>query len=307
MTPRFPNDEQKPLILIHHAATNGHHAPPGSLAALESCLQSGAAIIEIDVLPLSDGSFALLHDQDLAADTNGAGKAPQKKREAVEGLCYKVDGKVSDERVGFLEGAIDLLKSYPNGGRLQIDLKPFTPLSPPLLAHFQTLIDPVMDRVQVSSVADWAVRALSGTFPDLALGYDPLLYLDVLDQEPRSDDIPPFRVGSYGLLDDHPLSAFQWGTPGDYFAARAEALLVQAPVGCEWFIRADLLMLALEAGFEWIDFLHRAGSSVVAWTIDTNQPGQIEQARTLATVGVDKLTSDAPSLLAEHLPTPVIY
>jgi len=293
----------KPVTLIHHAANNGHTAPPGSLSALEHCLKAGAAVVEIDLIPLTDGSFALLHEQDLAVETDGTGKAPQMRREQVQGLRYRLNGRITDERVGFLEDAVELLAAYPKTQRLQLDLKPFTPLSKPLLTHFLALIEPVKSRVQVTSVADWAVRALAAADPGLSLGFDPLLYLDQVDDEPRPEGIPPFRVGAYGLLDDHPLSAYEWGSLGDYFAARASALLAQAVPGCDWFIRAEVLKKALEAGFDWIDFLHQHGSAVDGWTIDVEQPDQVELARYLVERGVDVLTTDSPSRLAQQIPT----
>jgi glycerophosphoryl diester phosphodiesterase len=293
----------KPVTLIHHAANSGHTAPPGSRSALEHCLQAGAAVVEIDLIPLSDGSFALLHEQDLALETDGAGKAPQMRREQVQSLRYRLNGRVTEERVGFLEGALELLTAYPQTQRLQLDLKPFAPFSGPLLRHFLALIEPVKSRVQVTSVGDWAVRALAAADPGLSLGFDPLLYLDLVEDEPRPDGVPPFRVGAYGLLDDHPLSAYEWGSLGDYFAARASALLAQAVPGCDWFIRAEVLKMALEAGFDWIDFLHQQGSAVDAWTIDVDDPHQIKLACFLAERGVDMLTTDSPSQLAEQIPT----
>jgi glycerophosphoryl diester phosphodiesterase len=293
----------KPVTLIHHAANSGHTAPPGSRSALEHCLQAGAAVVEIDLIPLSDGSFALLHEQDLALETDGVGKAPQMRREQVQSLRYRLNGRVTEERVGFLEGALELLTAYPQTQRLQLDLKPFAPFSGPLLRHFLALIEPVKSRVQVTSVGDWAVRALAAADPGLSLGFDPLLYLDLVEDEPRPDGVPPFRVGAYGLLDDHPLSAYEWGSLGDYFAARASALLAQAVPGCAWFIRAEVLKMALEAGFDWIDFLHQQGSAVDAWTIDVDDPHQIKLACFLAERGVDMLTTDSPSQLAEQIPT----
>lgn len=294
---------QRPVTLIHHAANCQHTAPPGSLTALEKCLNAGAVAIEIDVIPLADGSFALLHDQNLESDTNGQGKAPQMKREQVENLYYTMDGAVTGEKVGFLEGAIDLLKVYPKTQRLQLDLKPYSPLTRGVLREFLDLLEPVLDRIQVTSVSDWAVRALAQFSPELSLGFDPLLYLDIPDDEPRPQDIPPFRVGAYGLLDDHPLSAYQWGALGDYFAARAGALLVQVPKGCEWFIRGDLLKMAFDAGFDWIQYLHRQGSRVDGWTIDVNKPEDIMLARFLVEHGIDDLTTDTPRKLATQLPS----
>ncbi len=301
MSPDPQTTRQNPVTLIHHAANCSHNEPPGSLSALQACLSSGAAYIEIDLIPLADGSFALLHDPNLAAGTNGTGSAPRMKREQIEDLQYVHNGTVTNEKVGFLDGAIHLLKQFPDCSQLQLDLKPFSPLNQDMLRNFLSMIEPVIDRVQVTSVADWAVRTLSNRSPELALGFDPLLYLDLATDEPRPENIPPFRMGAYGLLDDHPLSAYQWGTPGDYFAARANALLTQVPGGCEWFIRAEVLKIALDAGFNWIEFLHQHGSSVDGWTINVTQPEQLKLAQTLVDQGVDKLTTDSPAELAASL------
>ncbi|MDY6866430.1 MAG: hypothetical protein SVT56_00765 [Chloroflexota bacterium] len=307
MLPETLEPRENPVTLIHHAANCGHDAPPGSLSALEACLSAAAEAIEIDIIPLADGSFAMLHDQTLELETNGEGKAPEMKRAQIESLYYRADGEITNEKVGFLEDAIDLLKGHPDTQRLQLDLKPFTPLTQAVLREFCTLIQPVKDRIQVTSVADWAVRALARFSPELSLGFDPLMYLDLVENDPRPEDIPPFRVGAYGLRDDHPLSAYQWGPLGDYFAARAGALLVQAPKGCQWFIRAELLKMGLDAGFDWIDFLHQHGSKVDAWTIDVGQPEQVKLAQTLVERGVDDLTTDEPAKLAGHLPSKTIY
>jgi len=306
MLPETLDLRKKPLILIHHAANCGHQAPPSSLTALEACLKAGAAVVEIDVIPLADGSFALLHGQHLEADTNGEGAAPQMTRNQIENLRYVMDGKVTDEKVGFLEGAIQLLEAHPDTRRLQLDLKPFTPLTQGVLREFCRMIKPVRERIQVTSVSDWAVRALARFSPDLSIGFDPLLYLDLVDNDPRPENIPPFHVGAYGLLDDHPLSAYKWGRLGEYFAARAGALLVQAPQGCDWFIRAELLIAALDAGFDWIEFLHQHGSAVDGWTIDAEDTASIQLAQRLVEHGIDMLTTDQPSRLAPYLPAKTI-
>ena len=307
MLPETLYKRETPVTLIHHAANCGPNTPPGSLRALKTCLASGAAVIEIDVIPLADGSFALLHDQYLEEETSGEGRAPAMQRGQIESLTYKVDGEITDEKVGFLEDAIALFKDHPDTECLQLDLKPFTPLTRGVLRGFLEILEPVKDRIQVTSVSDWAVRSLARFAPELSLGFDPLLYLDLEDDEPRPAEVPPFRVGAYGLRDDHPLSAFEWGPLGDYFAARAGALLVQAPKGCEWFIRAGLLKMAYDAGFDWIDFLHQNGSTVDAWTIDVEQPDQVELARFLVEHGVDKLTTDTPAKLAELLPAETFF
>ena len=295
------------IHLIHHAAHGNHAEPPGSLAALERCLADGAAIIEIDILPLADGSFALLHERDLSVQTSGTGDAVRTTREVVGQLTYKSDGTIFTEKVGFLESAIDLLKAYPQTQRLQLDLKPYLPLTGTVLKNFITLIEPVLERVQVTTIADWVVRGLHAAVPELELGFDPLLYLDLVEDEPRPEGIPPFRVGAYGLLDDHPLAAYRWGALGDYFAARAEGLWTMAQPAREWFIRAEVLEMAQKAGFDWIGFLHAKGCTVDAWTIDVNQPVHLETAQYLAEQGVDELTTNTPTELAERLAVQAVY
>jgi glycerophosphoryl diester phosphodiesterase len=298
---KIKNFREKPVTLIQHAANCNHNGPLGSISALQKSLSDQVSVIEIDVIPLGDGSFALLHDPDLEADTNGIGSAPRMNREQIENLIYVRDGIKTGEKVGFLEDAISLLETYPATRRLQLDLKPFSPLPTSVLRNLLSIIEKFIDRVQVSSYADWMVRGLSSLSPDLSLGFDPLLYLDIREDEPRPENTPPFRLGAYGLLDDHPLSAYQWGPPGDYFAARAESLLAQVPQGCEWFIRAEILKMALDAGFDWIDFLHRQGSKVDGWTIDVTLPEQLELAQFLVDHKIDDLTTDHPAILATHL------
>ncbi|PKO05279.1 MAG: hypothetical protein CVU41_11620 [Chloroflexi bacterium HGW-Chloroflexi-3] len=146
--------------MILHAANLEHRIPPGSLAGLELSLKAGINQIEVDVTPMKDGDFALLHDPKLK---------------------------------------------------------------------------------NVSSVADWALRVLHKIAPDLLLGFDPLLYLDLVHKEPREEGIPPIRVGAFGYLDDHPLAVQRWGKLSEYFEVRAETLLLQVPARITWFINAQLL------------------------------------------------------------------
>lgn len=295
------------IHLIHHAAHGHHTEPTGSLAALEHCLADGAAIVEIDVMPLGDGSFALLHERDLSLQTSGVGDALQSSRQQLGDLTYKSDGGISAEKIGFLENAIALLQAHPQTQRLQLDLKPYLPLNDAVLKNFLSILEPVLDRVQVSTVADWVVRGLHRALPELALGFDPLLYLDIAEDEPRPEGIPPFRIGAYGLLDNHPLAAYRWGTPGEYFAARAEGLWTLAQPAKEWFIRAEVLKMAQEAGFDWIDFLHGCNCTVDAWTIDVDQPNSIKAAQYLAEQGVDELTTNTPDRLAEGLAVAAVF
>jgi len=279
------------LNLIHHAASGSHDYPPSSLSAIKQCLNSNCSAIEIDILPIADGSFVLLHDPDLEVNTSGKGNALSMTREDLSELRYRKNGQITDERLGFLDQVIPLVADNLSLGKLQLDFKPFAVLSPALIGKLLDIIKPIKERVQISSVADWAIRALSHLAPELDLGFDPLLYLDVVSDEIRPATIAPFRIGAYGMLDDHPLSGYVWGSKAEYFNARAEVLFSQAVAGCEWFIRAETILAAYETGFNWIDFLHDHDCIVDAWTLEP-QGHSAEMAKKLYRLGIDEITSN---------------
>lgn len=300
------NNPSHNLTLIHHAANRSHVHPPSSLSAIKHCLEANAWKIEIDILPIADGNFVLLHDPDLNEITTGTGNAVQLKRADLEQLCYKHKGVLSNEKLAFLDQVVPWVLASPSLGKLQLDLKPFAAMSPALIENLLQVIDPIFHRVQISSIADWSVRAIRHQSPEVDLGFDPLLYLDADDHQPRPSHVPPFRVGAYGLRDDHPLSAYVWGTHQAYFQARAEALLAQAVPSCEWFIRAETLLAAHAAGFDWIKYLHDQGSKVDAWTLDPSGESA-NMAHELADLGVDEITTNDPIGMAKLLNRPVRF
>ena len=223
--------------------------------------------------------------------------------EQVRTQCYIWQGEVTAVPVGLLSDAVDLLLQHPHPVELQLDLKPDVFHSNAVLSQLTADLQPVKDRVRATSPADWALRRLRAIDPDLALGFDPLLYLDVTPHQTQVQGlaVPPLRQGAYGYWDDHPLAIRRWGEKADYLAARAEALWAQAPPGAIWYIRAKLLAQALEDGFDWIDDLHHRGARVVAWTLNADRPSDVELAHRLAMAGVDRITTDDPPALAQAL------
>ena len=292
-----------PILLIHHAANRGHDYPPNSLQSLRACLEASAWAVEVDVTPLADGDFALFHEATLDETTNGQGDVFSKRADQVRRLHYTWHSTAAGEPVGLLSQAVALVQRHPALRELQLDLKPHVPLSDVVLCNLLRLIEPVRDRVRVTSVADWAVRRLRALDGNLALGFDPLLYLDIETGERR--DAPPFRVGAYGYRDDHPLAMRVWGAPADYLAARAEALHAQAPAGVVWYIRASLLARTLDDGFDWIAYLHAHGAEVDAWTLDAAEPGHADLAQRLVAATIDRITTNHAPALAQALSTAV--
>lgn len=287
-----------PPLLIHHGANREHLHPAGSLAALEACLGAGALAVELDILPLADGAWALLHDDDLAKGTDGQGLATALTREQLRRLRYRQPGRRQDEPVGLLDKAIACAAASSTLQELQLDLKPFGRPSVEALCGLAEAVQPLGERVRITSGADWLLRLLERLAPGLPLGFDPLLYLD-LPRDPAEDDGPPFRLGAYGLRDDHPLAMKRWGSAADYLALRLEALLCQAPPRAVWYVDADLLAYCLDQGRDWIAALHAEGCEVDAWTLDPDRPERLALARRLLASGVDRITTNqAPRLAA---------
>ncbi len=294
-------------LLVHHAAhRGGHHHPAGSLEGLRYCLEAGARVVEVDIVPLADGDFAMLHDRRWEPATDGWGEVSTTPLRQARRFRYtdEADHRViTDEPVGLLSQALELLDGYPQLMELQLDLKPHFPPDEAILRRLLRQVEPVRDRVRVSSVADWVLRRLRRLDAELPLGFDPLLYLDV---GPADGEWPPFRVNAYGYRDDHPLGLWRWGRTADYLEARAETLFVQSPPGALWYIRGQLLARALDDGFDWIDYLHRRQVEVDAWTLDAGDGGQVALARRLVVAGVDRITTNDAPRLAEVLGEEVV-
>lgn len=295
------------ILLVHHAARRQHAHLPNSLGALQACLAAGARAVEVDISLLADGQFALLHGPMLDRETTGSGPVNAHTTEQVRALRYARQGEVTDAPVGLFSQAIDLLCQHPYPVELQLDLKPDVFLSNDVLSRLAADLQPVKDRVRVTSPADWALRQLHAVDPGLALGFDPLLYLELDSGDAWDSTLPPFRLGAYGYRDDHPLASRRWGEPADYLAARAEALWVQAPTNAIWYINAWLLGQTLDDGFDWIAYLHARDAQVDAWTLDTHRPEQVALARRLAAQGVDRITTNDAPALAQALDVHAVF
>lgn len=287
------------LLLIHHSANRDHAYPAGSPPALRACLEAGARVVEVDISLLADGEFALLHGPLLERETTGSGPIAAHTSDQVTSLRYvdRGQGTPSAVPVGLLPDALDLLRQFPGTLELQLDLKPDAAFTEAVLSRLTAALRPVRERVRVTSPADWVVRRLHRLDPELPLGFDPLLYLEVDRGRERDPSLPPFRRGPYGYWDDHPLSTRRWGPPATYLAARAEALWAQASAAGIWYIDAGLLSQALDDGFDWIAVLHGRGAQVAAWTLDADRVDHLALARRLAAAGVDRITTaNAPAL-----------
>ena len=291
--------------LVYHAAGRSNRFPPNTLSGLRDCLDAGARFVEVDINPLADGDYALLHDRFLEDETDGKGSVAAATGQTVRALRRRWQGKLTDERVALLSDAAALAAGAQTLVELQLDLKAYTPVPDAALASLGRTVGPLGRRVRVSSTSDRDLRRLHELAPDLALGFDPLRHLDVDPGPGKMASRYLRRTGAYGYLDDHALAADRWGTACEYLAARADVLWAQAPVAM-WYIRATLLARMLGDGFDWIADLHRRGAQVTAWTLNPDRPHHLGLAAELIEHGVDRIITDDAPRLAEALGEAVV-
>lgn len=295
-----------PLIVHHMAALDGGPFPPNSLEGVRASLERGADFIEVDVTALADDDYLLVHDPDLESETTGSGPVAHCTARQARELRCKVNGTATDFRVPTLGDVVALLAEHPARTRLQLDYKdvvPFTNDEP--LIRLARLIEPLGERVIVSSEADWQLRRLRRLAPWLELGFDIHFYIGWPDTSRQRDPAePPYRVGDYGYYDDHPLASRRIWPTADYLADRCAALMTQLPEATTLYINHRFLVQALEDGFDWAAALHAAGMKCDAWTLDCGDPAAEANARRLLAAGVDQFTTNTPLALRALLSAP---
>jgi glycerophosphoryl diester phosphodiesterase len=280
-----------PTLVHHKAALDGAPHPPNSLAGIAACLDADAAFIEVDVRALAADDYLLVHDEQLEHETDGCG--PVGACSSAQARALNIRG--TQECVPLLSDVVALLRAHPARARLQLDYKNTTPFADdePLLQLLR-LIEPIAERVVVSSVADWQLRRLRRLAPHLSLGFDIQCWLDV--GEPESGRFPHQR-GAYGYLDDHPLATRRIWSAAHYLEDRFATLANFVPGVAAFYVRHTLLAQALNDGFNAAAFLHERGIMLDAWTLDVGNPAAEASMPALAAAGVDWFTSNTPRAL----------
>ncbi|MCC7450117.1 MAG: hypothetical protein IT324_22055 [Anaerolineae bacterium] len=298
----------RPPIIVHHMASldDGRNLARNSLEAIRACLEARAALIEIDVTALANDDYLLVHDPALESETTGKGAVGECPAAQARDLHFVQKGQATAFRVPLLSEVVALFGEYPGVTRLQIDFKnmiPFPNGEP--LRRLLHLIEPLGDRVIVSTGADWQLRKLRTLAPRLDLGLDVHFYIDARPPvEPGTpiDSAPyPTKRGAYGYWDDHPLASQRfWPTP-EYLEDRCSFLVGLVPGISTFYISHVLLAQSLDDGFNWVEALHARGVKLDAWTLDADNPTAAANAKRLLPAGVDQFTTNTPNALAAIL------
>ncbi len=298
MTSRW--SQRSPVIVHHMAALEGQPFPPNSLEAIKACLDAKASFIEIDVTALADEDYLLVHDPILESETTGNGPVGTCTAEGARTLCFKSGDGVfsvpllSDVVTAFLEGSAT--------SRLQIDFKNMIPFDDDEPMHrLIKLIEPLGERVIVSTGADWQLRRLRKLAPWLDLGLDIHFYIDwdPRDGERSPDEYPRARSAYAGYWDDHPIALERHWTTAEYLEDRCEMLLGLVPKVSTFYISHYFLLASLNDGFNWAEKLHAAGIKLDAWTVDVGKNATAEDIQRLVASGVDQFTTNTPLALAD--------
>lgn len=295
----------RPPVIVHHMAALDGQFPPNSLAAIRACLEANAVFIEIDVTALAREDYLLVHDPVLDSETTGVGAVEDCAPDEARKLHYRGDYPAGEQPLALLSDVVRLFLEF-SGTRLQIDFKnvlPMTDEEP--LNRLIKLIQPLGNRVMVSSTADWQLRRLRKLAPWLDLGFDIGFYLDWIAPNQTVDPRqPPFKLGDYGYRDDHILAAMRIWSTADYLAERCEQFIGAVPDISTFYISHELLAQSLDDGFNWATALHAAGIILDAWTLDSTNAQAVEHARRLLAAGVDQFTTNTPAALRELLSAP---
>lgn len=290
-----------PIIVHHKAALDGWPLPPNSLEALYACMQANAPFIEIDVMPLKEDDFLLVHDDTLDQETDGSGPVQALSVHEARSLFIRDERSVTAYRPPLLSDVVQAMVEAGGSARLQIDYKAVLPTTnDEVLRRLVRIIEPLGVRVLVSTGADWHLRTLRRLAPWLDLGFDIGFYLDYRPT-PVDPRLPPFRCGEYGYHDDHFFSGQRLLPTPDYLAQRCEMLLAAIPSASTWYVNYRLLARALEDGFNMADWLHMHGLKLDAWTLDADSTTAASVAPHLLTAGVDQFTTNTPAALSRLL------
>ena len=289
--------------IVHHmAAIDQSQNPPNSLRAVQASLQAQAAVIEVDLTPLSTDDFLLVHDPVLESETSGIGKVNECTPQRAKSYHIKHRGTITDHPPALLSEVVAAFLESDTT-RLQLDYKNVNPsTNDEPLRRLVGLIEPLGKRVIVSTGADWHLRKLQQLAPWLDIGFDIGFYLDWRDPSWKDEpDNPPYQRGAYGYHDDHILAHTRILPTADYLAERCEELLCLVPTARIWYVSHHLLAQSLDDGFNMAQWLHAHNVKLDAWTLDVDKPVALANATHLRNAGVDLFTTNTPHALAQHL------
>ncbi len=255
------------VLLKWHRGRQRLSDPSFPVAALARGLAAGASV-EIDLQPLSDGGFAVIHDPDLDRETTGHGPVCAIGSAGFQALHRRDNaGAPLPERALTLASLSTCIgPSTAPGAVLQLDLQCRDhDLSPAHVGGIGASLGALFGNVILSGEDAAAVQRLAAATPGLTVGYDPCA---------EHGQIGLARAGDWPLFVDETLRA--------------------VPQASTIYLALDLPILADEQGFDLIGAFHGRGKTVDCFTLVGDEPDALSILEHLARLGADQITTDDP-------------
>ncbi|WP_343674317.1 glycerophosphodiester phosphodiesterase family protein [Chitinophaga sp.] len=111
----FYHHHQYVLVAAHRADHTVY--PENSLPAIQSAIDKGIDIIELDVRETKDGVLVLMHDKGIEKKTDGHGNVSELTYAELQGVHLKREGVVTTERIPSFRNALEMAR-----GKIMIDI-----------------------------------------------------------------------------------------------------------------------------------------------------------------------------------------
>lgn len=255
------------VLLKWHRGRQRLSDPAFLAGSLISGMSAGASV-EIDLQPLSDGGFAVIHDPDLDRETTGFGPVCAVDSAEFQKLFRRdnAGASLSEPALTLASLATHIAPSAAPNAVLQLDLQCRDhDLSPAHVAGFSASLEVMVSTAILSGEDAAAVQRLSAATPGLAIGYDPCA---------EHGQIALARAGNWSHFVDETLRAM--------------------PLASTIYLALELPILASEQGFDLIGAFHAQGRIVDCFTLVGDEPDALSTLRHLALLGADQITTDDP-------------
>ena len=100
----------KTIVIAHRA--DWRNAPENSLKAIQSCIDMGVDVVELDIRMTKDSTLVIMHDAQVDRTTNGKGLVKELTLDSLKSLrlLTKKNGSVTEYQVATLKEALALCK-----------------------------------------------------------------------------------------------------------------------------------------------------------------------------------------------------
>ncbi len=180
-----------PMVVAHGARLNKNY-PPNTLKGIVDCAGAGFSHIEVDISARENGDFFLFHNERLDAITNKRGSIFNLDKSGMKNLWYINKKKEKVSPVSSLNELVEIMEKDERIRELQLDFKMYLSslVTDKIFNKFIGIIDPVKERIIITSCADWVILRLYEIDSSIKLGFDHQFYIDYREREVT--EYPPF-------------------------------------------------------------------------------------------------------------------